>query len=191
MTEFVLATANPDKAREIVEILGDSVGTIRPRPRGVPEVVEAGETLLDNARLKAQVLARATGLPAVADDTGLEVVALLGAPGVYSARFAGEHSSYRENVEKLIQLLEGVDERRARFRTVAVALWPDGREVVAEGQVSGHVPPHPRGTNGFGYDSVFVPVGAARTFAEMDAAEKHRYSHRGAAFRSLARQISG
>ncbi len=186
--DFVLATANPDKAREIADILGPAVHLI-PRPSDVEDVEETGETLLDNARLKARALVAATGQPAIADDTGLEVDGLGGQPGVYSARYAGEGATYADNVAKLLTELDGAaaDARRARFRTVAVAAWPDGRELVAEGRVEGVVAAEPKGRGGFGYDSVFVPLdGDGRTFAEMTPGEKHALSHRGRAFGQLA-----
>ena len=189
MSEFVLATANPDKAREIGEILGHDIRLV-PRPAEAGDVAETGDTLEENARLKAKALVEFTGLPAIADDTGLEVDALGGAPGVYSSRFAGEGASYEDNVRKLVASMEGRDDRAARFRTVAVVLWPDGREIVEEGSVAGRIATNARGSNGFGYDPVFVPDGGGgRTFAEMDPAEKHRFSHRGAAFRALADRI--
>jgi XTP/dITP diphosphohydrolase len=188
---LVLASANPHKAAEITEILlaaGLDVETL-PRPADVPEVVEDGLTLEDNARLKAVALCAATGLPAVADDTGLEVDALGGAPGVWSARYAGEDATYEENVQKLLQELQGVpaERRTARFSTVALVRWPDGREVAAIGEVEGDIVEEARGAEGFGYDPVFRPVeGDGRTFAEMTPAEKHAVSHRGRAFRTLA-----
>jgi XTP/dITP diphosphohydrolase len=160
-----------------------------PRPADVPDVDEAGATLEDNARLKAQALVTATRLPALADDTGLEVVALDGAPGVRSARFAGDHATAADNTAKLLSLLDGVadDRRIARFATVALVRWPDGREVAAIGTVEGSIVREPRGTGGFGYDPVFQPAGGGgRTFAEMSAAEKHAISHRGRALRTLA-----
>ena len=192
---LVVATANRDKAAEIADILGEELGDgveLLLRPPEVAEVEEYGKTLEDNARLKAAALLDATGTAAVADDTGLEVDALDGAPGVYSSRYAGEHASYADNVAKLLHCLEEVrarrpEERRARFRTVAVARFPGGREVVAEGKVDGTIAPQARGTGGFGYDPVFVPDGGdGRTFAEMAADEKHARSHRGRAFRALA-----
>jgi XTP/dITP diphosphohydrolase len=188
--EFVLATANMDKAREIAEIVGPAV-TLRPRPPWVPDVEETEDTLLGNARLKARALAGATGMAAIADDTGLEVEDLGGAPGVYAARYAGETATYADNVAKLLAALAGVHgPRRARFRTVAVASWPDGGEVVAEGVVEGTMASEARGDGGFGYDPVFIPdEGDGRTFAEMTAAEKHRLSHRGRAFRTLAERL--
>ena len=189
--KLVLATANPDKADEIRAVLRDAGVDVElvARPADVPEVDETGETLEENARLKAVALCAATGLPAIADDTGLAVDALEGAPGVYSARFAGEDATYADNVRKLVELLHDVPEaaRTARFTTVALAHWPDGREVAAIGDVEGLIATDPRGSGGFGYDPVFVPVeGDGRTFAELSAEEKHRVSHRGRAFRTLA-----
>lgn len=192
---FVLATANRDKANEILAILtaelGDAVELVA-RPEHVPEVEETGTTLEENARLKARALLEATSVAAVADDTGLEVDALGGAPGVYSSRYSGEHATYAQNVAKLLIELAAAgatapEQRRARFRTVAVARFPSGREVVAEGKVEGTIAPEARGESGFGYDPVFVPDGGdGRTFAEMTSAEKHSQSHRGRAFRALA-----
>ena len=189
--KLVVATANPDKAAEIRAVLVDAGISVElvPRPDDVPEVDEDGATLEDNARLKAVALCAATGLPAVADDTGLAVDALGGAPGVRSARYAGEDATYADNVEKLLRELAGVEapDRTARFSTVALARWPDGREVAALGEVEGVIAAAARGDGGFGYDPVFVPVeGDGRTFAEMSAAEKHQVSHRGRAFRTLA-----
>jgi XTP/dITP diphosphohydrolase len=189
--KLVLATANPDKAAEIRAVLLDAGLDVElvPRPDDVPEVDETGTTLEDNARLKAVALCEATGLAAVADDTGLAVDALDGAPGVYSARYAGEDATYADNVEKLLEALAGVaaPARTARFSTVALARWPDGREVAAIGEVEGTIATEARGGAGFGYDPLFVPdEGDGRTFAEMSADEKHRVSHRGRAFRTLA-----
>jgi len=191
---MVLATANPDKGTEIAAIVaataGDRVELVS-RPRSVGEVEETGATLEDNARLKAQALVEETGLPAIADDTGLEVDALGGAPGVFSSRFAGAHASYDDNVSKLLVDLEaagarGPGARRARFRTVAVACFPGGREVVAQGVVEGVIAESRQGVGGFGYDPVFVPDdGDGRTFAEMSAAEKNARSHRARAVRAL------
>ena len=189
--KLVLATANPDKAAEIRAVLLDAGLDVElvPRPAEVPEVDETGTTLEENARLKAVALCEATGLPAVADDTGLAVDALDGAPGVWSARYAGEDATYADNVAKLLRELAAVDPpaRTARFATVALARWPDGREVAAIGEVEGVIATAARGGEGFGYDPVFVPVeGDGRTFAEMSSREKHRVSHRGRAFRTLA-----
>ena len=191
---MVLATANPDKGAEIVALVADTVGDrveLVARPVSVAEVEETGATLEENARLKAVALVEATGLPALADDTGLEVDALGGAPGVHSSRYSGEHASYDDNVAKLLAELDAAgardpDTRRARFRTVAIARFPGGREVVAHGVIEGSIAEDRRGTGGFGYDPVFVPDGGeGRTFAEMSSAEKNARSHRAQAFRAL------
>lgn len=193
---LVLASANPDKVGEIAEILSEVDGLVlAPRPPSVPDVVEDGDTLADNARLKAVAIMEATGEPAVADDTGLEVTALGGAPGVYSARFAGEDATYADNVDKLIRELAAAgavepSQRIARFRTVALVAFPGADELVAEGEVIGTIATEPVGTNGFGYDPLFVPDGGdGRTFAQMSPAEKHGLSHRGKAFRALADKL--
>lgn len=187
---FVMASANPDKVREIAAVLAEAGIELVARPDEVPDVEETGETLEENARLKAAALAEATGLPAVADDTGLEVEALSGAPGVRSARYSGEGATYAQNVAKLVSEMEGEPNRRARFRTVAMVRWPDGREMAVEGAVEGTIAESARGEAGFGYDPVFVPdEGGGRTFAEMGADEKNGISHRGRAFRLLAERL--
>jgi XTP/dITP diphosphohydrolase len=195
--DLVVASANPDKAAEISDILGPVPGLrLHPRPPAVPDVAETGATLVDNARLKAAALVAATGMAAVADDTGLEVDALGGAPGVYSARFSGEHATYADNVAKLLSDLERVgalapERRAATFRTVAFVAYPGGGEVWAEGKVEGVITPAPAGDAGFGYDPVFAPGGSGgHTFAQMSPAEKHAISHRGRAFRALADLLS-
>jgi XTP/dITP diphosphohydrolase len=215
---LALATQNADKAREIIEVfvavtttpLGaycvESAGYLVDAPDHLavavaalpvlaapPDVEETGATLEANARIKAAAIAEALATLAVSDDTGLEVDALDGAPGAYSARFAGEHATYADNVSKLLRDLEGTNAslRTARFSTVAMARWPDGHEVAARGTVEGVITSAARGTNGFGYDPVFVPIeGDGRTFAEMSPAEKHGLSHRGRAFRALAEQLN-
>lgn len=183
MTRFVLATANADKAKEIGAIL---VGLeLLPRPAEVPDVDETGTTLHDNARLKARALVEATGESAIADDTGLEVDALGGAPGVWSARYAGESATYEDNQRKLVAAMEKHSLRTARFRTVALMLAPDGTELVAEGVVEGVIATEPKGA-GWGYDPVFIPLeGDGRSFGEMSSDEKNAISHRGRAFRAL------
>jgi XTP/dITP diphosphohydrolase len=194
VTTFVLATANPDKAREIVALLAQAAPDVEleGRPADVPDVEEVGDTLEDNARMKAVALTAATELPAIADDTGLHVDALGGAPGVHTARYAGNNATYADNVDKLLDALAGVppEKRTARFATVAVARWPDGLEVAALGEVEGVITPDARGDGGFGYDPVFVPLdGDGRTFAEMSDQEKHAYSHRARAFGTLAQGL--
>jgi XTP/dITP diphosphohydrolase len=190
---LVLATANPDKAVEIQDILSAAGIVLLPRPEGVPDVEETGETLVENARLKAQAICRASGRAAVADDTGLEVEALGGAPGVYSARYAGEQATYSDNVAKLLDALAGTPraDRRARFVAVAFVAFPDSTEIWTEGSVDGRIAEEARGGGGFGYDPLFVPdQGDGRTFAEMSPAEKHAFSHRGRAFRELAARLA-
>ncbi len=193
---LVLASANPDKVAEISAVLADAVEVeLLPRPEEVPDVVEDGDTLHDNALLKARALVVATGLAALADDTGLEVDALGGAPGVFSARYAGEGATYADNVAKLLTELaalpDGGGGRTARFRTVAMASFPDGSELWADGAVEGTIAVEAVGTGGFGYDPVFVPSeGDGRTFAEMTPSEKNAISHRGRAFRALAAALA-
>ena len=188
---LVLATANPDKVREISELLAGF--EIVPRPDAAGDVDETADTLEGNARLKAAAVAAVAGDVAVADDTGLEVDALGGRPGVWAARYAGEGATYADNVAKLLSELDGVPAgaaRRARFHTVALAAWPDGREVVAHGTVEGEIALEARGDGGFGYDPVFVPDGSGgRTFAEMTIVEKNAMSHRARAFRALATML--
>jgi XTP/dITP diphosphohydrolase len=215
---LVLATQNPDKAREIVEIFVtqadrplvaysiDGVAFLLDTPAHVaaavralpaltepPDVAETGTTLEENARIKAGALAAAFGMLAIADDTGLEVDALGGAPGVYSARYAGEHATYADNVAKLLQQLDGVpsSSRTARFVTIALACRPGGGATSVRGDVEGVISDAPRGHAGFGYDPVFVPLeGDGRSFAEMAPDEKHAVSHRGRAFRALAAALT-
>lgn len=194
--KLVLATANPDKAVEIRSIIGASVYGLElaPRPAEVADVVEDGDTLEANARLKARAIADAAQLPALADDTGLEIDALGGAPGIHAARYAGEDATYADNVAKVLAEMESITdpaERRARFRTVVMVRWPDGREVVAEGVVEGHITAGPRGDGGFGYDPIFVPDDTApRSFSELSDDEKNAISHRGRALRALAEALA-
>ncbi len=185
MLRLVCASANPDKVAEIAAIL-DGLVELLPRPADVPDVVEDEPTLVGNARLKAAAICRATGLPAVADDTGLFVDALDGAPGVFTARYAGEGATYADNRATLLGALTGRSDRTARFVTVAMVVWPNGDELAVEGVCEGHIADDERGERGFGYDPVFVPDGAGgRTFSEMSEDEKHTISHRGRAFAAL------
>ena len=192
---FVLATANPDKAQEIVAVLRDSGApiTLEPRDPSLPDVEETGDTLEENARIKAVALAQHTGCGAIADDTGLEVGSLGGEPGVRAARFAGPHATYADNVGMLLARMEGFPAARrgARFRTVCMAVFPDGSCRSGEGVLEGRIAESARGENGFGYDPVFEPRGQGRTLAEMSAAEKNAISHRAKAARDLARQLRG
>ena len=185
--KIVLATGNAGKVAEIRLVLADHELVDRPE---MDDPVEDGETLLDNARIKARALVDVTGLPAVADDTGLEVDALNGAPGVLTARYAGEGCSYEDNWRKLLRELGGRDDRGATWRTVALVAFPDGSEVWADGTCTGVITREARGEHGFGYDPVFVADGHTLTFAEMSRETKTAISHRGAAFRALAHKIS-
>ena len=185
--DLVCASANSHKYSEMVQILSGVVNLI-PRPSEIPDVVEDADTLQGNARLKATAVRSATGCAAVADDTGLEVDALGGAPGIFSARYAGEDATDEDNVSKLLKEMSEVtgEGRSARFRTIALIAWEDGAETIAEGVVEGIIAATPSGIGGFGYDSVFIPTyGGGKTFAEMDDKEKNAISHRGAAFRAL------
>ena len=181
---LVVASKNPDKIAEIEEVLG-STGLVEEIVRGLvwEDVEETGVTLEENALLKAKAVVDTTGLPAVADDTGLEVEALGGAPGVHTARFAGSQASYQDNVTRMLVEMEGIEDRRARFRTVVALVFPDGVEVLAEGSVDGTITTARRGIAGFGYDPIFEVSG--RTFAEMGVNEKNKLSHRARAIRSV------
>ena len=197
MTRVVLATRNAHKVIELREILADLVEEIGLEVVGVTEfpdvddVVEDGVTFAENATLKAVAVARATGLPAIADDSGLAVDVLGGAPGIFSARWSGAHGSDRDNVDLLLSQLGDVrDEHRAAGFVCAAALaMPDGRVVVREGQVRGTLTRAPRGTNGFGYDPILLVDGDKRTLAEYDNNEKNAISHRGVALRALAADL--
>ena len=187
VARLVVASKNPDKIAEVEAVLTelDLVGEI---VRGLdwPDIDETESSLEGNAILKARAVAGATGLAALADDTGLEVEALGGAPGVHTARFAGPAATYAENVDRLLDVMTNETNRRARFRT-AVALVANGAEVVAEGFVEGEITRTRRGEGGFGYDPIFAVAG--RTFGEMGD-EKHGISHRGRALRSLAAKVA-
>lgn len=192
MLRVVCASANPHKVAEIFKIIREiAVVDLLPRPCELADVVEDADTLLGNARLKAVAVCTATGMPALADDTGLEVDALNGRPGVFTARFAGVGATDEQNRKKLLQELGGTKNRSARFRTVALLRMPNGQEIVAEGVCEGSISDSERGERGFGYDSVFMPAASnGRTFAEMSIAEKHEVSHRGNAFRLLASRLN-
>ncbi len=182
---LVCASANPDKVVEIEAILQGLVELL-PRPPEVPDVDEDADTLIGNARLKAAAICAAANLPAVSDDTGLFVDALGGAPGVYAARFAGPDATYADNRAKLLNGLKGSNDRRARFVTAVVVMWPDGREIAAEGVCEGTIALSEVGERGFGYDAVFVPDdGDGRSFAQMSDSEKNEISHRARALRAL------
>lgn len=188
---IALATRNAHKIRELGRICADwpvAWVTVEDHdPGAFPEVEETGETYLDNAVLKARAVADALGIPALADDSGIEVDALGGKPGPRSARFAGQDASDERNLAELIRAIRGVPAggRTARYRCLAVLAFPGGGEVHAEGICEGALETKPRGSEGFGYDPIFVPVGWDETMAELTAEQKDRISHRGRAFRAL------
>jgi len=185
---LVIASKNPDKIREIEDVL-EPMGLAEEIVRGLdwPDVEETGETLEENALIKAQAVVEATGLPSIADDTGLEVEALAGEPGVHTARFAGPDATYDDNVNRMLKIMDGVDNRAARFRTVVALVFPDGVENLAEGSVEGVITEIRRGSGGFGYDPVFEVN--ERTLAEMTAGEKNELSHRARALRALGESL--
>lgn len=185
---LVVASKNPDKVAEIEQVL-DQLGLAGEIVRDLdwPDIEESGETLEENALLKARAVMEAVGLPALADDTGLEVDSLGGLPGVRTARFAGAGASYRANVELLLQEMEGIDDRRAQFRTAVALVMPDGSEMVVDGLLDGVIADSPRGDGGFGYDPVFEV--ANRTLSEMGVAQKNTLSHRARALRALAEAL--
>ena len=180
------ATNNNHKLKEVQEVLGDSFQIESLHELGIHEdIPENQQTLEGNALQKARFLYQRTGESCFADDTGLEGEALNGAPGVYSARYAGESKNSLDNMALLLKNMEGKQNRKARFRTV-IALILDGKEYLFEGIVNGVITEQPRGTAGFGYDPLFVPDGYATTFAEMDSESKNAISHRGLAVEKLA-----
>lgn len=188
---IVLATHNRGKLAELERILaaqaaGADIELLSADDVGLPEVDETGDTFAENALQKARSGARFCGLACLADDSGLVVDALAGEPGVRSARYAGVHGDDEANLRLVLERVRGVDDRSARFVCVAALATPDGREWTAEGVLEGRIVEPPRGTGGFGYDPIFVPVGDDRTTAEVTPQEKDAISHRGAAFRRIA-----
>lgn len=183
--KIIFATNNAHKLSEVQAVLGDSFELVTPRMCGVEEdIPETAATLEGNASQKSHYLYEKTGLDCFADDTGLEVEALGGEPGVHSARYATDGHDFAANNRLLLKNLEGKENRRARFRTV-ISLIEGGEEHLFEGIVEGHIIDHESGEEGFGYDPLFVPDGFDRTFAEMTAEEKNAVSHRGRAVRKL------
>lgn len=189
MKKLVLATHNRDKAREISALLSDlgvEVLALDAFPQIGP-IAEDSDTLEGNALLKANAVGRATGLPALGDDTGLEVHSLYGEPGVYSSRYSGEHATYAENVSKLLANMKGFPPRRrgARFRCALALVAPGIGSRTVEGVCQGSILEDPRGAGGFGYDPVFLPKGFGKTLAEMDLSLKNTLSHRGLAMKEM------
>lgn len=195
MTEIIqigIATNNPDKVRELTHALQDMpIQLVAPPPDYVaPE--ETGHTCEENALLKARTLSVSMNIPALADDTGLFVEALSGKPGIYSSRYAGPNATYADNVKKLLGDLEGVarDDRIARFVCIIALVWPHGRFELIRGDVEGLIAEKARGSNGFGYDPIFLFPEQNRTFAEMSLEEKEAVSHRGHALAKLRERLA-
>ncbi len=192
--ELVLATRNRNKVIELVALLGDLGITIRTLDEfpDAPDVVEDGDTCEANAVKKARAIAESTGLPAVADDTGLEVDALGGRPGVYAARYAGEDATYEDNCRKLLRELTGVprEQRTARFLTVAAIALPSDGIRVAQGTLEGVIAEEASGTLGFGYDPVFLIPEFGKTLAQLPADQKNTISHRAKAFAKVREMLS-
>lgn len=187
MLKIIFATGNRHKLEEVQAILGDSFEVITPMEVGINEdIPETADTLEGNASMKSGYIWKKTGLSCFADDTGLEVEALDGAPGVYSARYAGEDKDSAANMAKLLEALKGKENRKARFRTVISLIEEDGRELLFEGIVNGHIGTECAGEMGFGYDPLFIPENGTKTMAQMSAEEKNAISHRGLAVRKLA-----
>lgn len=190
--KLLLGTKNRGKLRELFALLGDlPLELLTGEDVPFSDVPETGRTFRENALLKARAIAQETGLPVLAEDSGLEVEALQGAPGVYSARFAGEGATDEQNIRKLLELLKAVPEgrRRARFVCAAVVRFPEGTELWAEGELRGRIAHEPRGEHGFGYDPVFIPEGYDRTLAELGPAVKDRISHRRRALEQLKAKL--
>jgi XTP/dITP diphosphohydrolase len=191
---LLIGSGNPGKQREYRELLaGLDLELLTPDECDpvLPEPAETGKTFAENAAHKARTYAAATGLRTVADDSGLEVDALRGAPGLRSRRFFGDDASAAERNTKLLALLEGVKARGARFVCVTALAWPDGRVDLFDGEVRGEIALAPRGEQGFGYDPLFIIAGDGRTMAELPAHEKHRISHRGLAVAKLRAFLAG
>lgn len=188
VSRLVVASKNPDKIQEVEAVLaGLELGIVVVRGHEWPEVEETEPTLEGNALLKARAVHDATGLAALADDTGLEVDALNGAPGVMTARYSGADATYASNVAKLLRELDGVDDRTARFRTAVALVDEGGAELVVGGVLEGVIAPEQRGAAGFGYDPVFEVDGV--TLAEMESRDKNQMSHRARALQALARAL--
>lgn len=189
--KIVFATHNAHKVSEVQAVLGSEYQLVTATEAGITEEIpETQPTIEGNALQKARYVYEHTGLNCFADDTGLEVEALNGAPGVYSARYAGEHVSYADNNVLLLKNLAGCENRKARFRTV-IALIVDGKEYLFEGRVEGTIATEPHGEGGFGYDPLFVPEGSQLTFAEMSSETKNKISHRGRAVAKLVAFLHG
>jgi len=184
--ELVFATNNQHKIREASQILGAKIKLLSLKEIGcLDDIEENGETIMANASLKSWYVYRLYGRNCFADDTGLEIDALEGRPGVFSARYAGENKSFDDNIQKVLLEMQGITNRNARFRTI-ISLILHGKEYFFEGEIKGRIIEEKRGNSGFGYDPIFIPDGYEVTFAQMAESEKNRISHRGIALRKMA-----
>ena len=190
--KFVLATANPGKIREMRGILyGLGIEVLSRADAGISfDIEETGSTFMENALLKAEAVCKASGMPAIADDSGLMVEALGGAPGVYSSTYGGERFDDAERYAYLLEKMESTEQRGAKFVCTIVCVFPDGSNITAQGECCGEIALSPRGANGFGYDPVFLVEGTGMTMAELPPDEKNALSHRGKALREFAKQIA-
>jgi XTP/dITP diphosphohydrolase len=192
ITRLIIATHNPHKREELQSILKNDLQnnveilTLDDINPPIGDIEETGLTLEDNALIKAIAVHEKTGLPTIADDTGLEVAVLNGEPGVFSARYSGENASYQSNVKKLLAEMQDKTNRRAKFSTVIAFIDENNNRHLFRGEVEGEIALAPRGTNGFGYDPIFIPEVGDRTFAEMTSEEKNSVSHRSRALRKFA-----
>lgn len=196
MTTLVIATRNKGKIAEIARILkfenADSIEVKSVAEFDIEDVDETGSTFEENALLKAHTIARATGLPALADDSGLSVAALGGAPGIFSARYSGVHGDDEANIDKLLRELSNTSlDRTARFVAVIALAKPDGSQIMARGELLGSIAESKRGENGFGYDPIFIPAGSKRTLGEYLPQEKDQISHRARALAEIAPKVPG
>ena len=190
--KYIIATNNEDKLREMREILaGLGIEAISQSEAGIDvEVEETGSTFFENARLKAEAVCKAAQLPAIADDSGLVVEALGGAPGVHSKRYGGGSLDSAGLCAHLLQNMDGMEQRSAKFVSTIVCAYPNGSAISAQGECKGVITASPRGSGGFGYDPVFLPENSEKTMAELTPAEKHAISHRGNALREFVKVLS-
>lgn len=189
--KLIIASNNQHKIREIKKILGSKFEEILSlKEAGIDhETVEDGKTFLENSRKKAWEIAEISGCAALADDSGISAHALDGAPGVFSARFAGEHGNDEANNSLLLEMLSDKEDKGAHYTAAITLVYPDGKEVCAEGYLYGNITDNPRGSGGFGYDPLFIPVGESRTVAEMSDDEKNAISHRAKALMALLEKL--
>lgn len=189
--KLIFATHNQNKIIEIAILLNSQINVVSLNDIGFyNEIPETAQTLEGNATIKAETIFQETGMDCFADDTGLEVESLDGAPGVYSARYAGEHKNAQDNIKKLLKELESFENRNARFKTV-ICLFVNGEKKLFEGIIEGKIEKESKGMGGFGYDPIFTPTGYKKTFAEMTLEEKSKISHRGLAFEKLITFLNG